>query len=211
MTDAVDYVTMREEWLMNAVEGMRATFEARTGLTIPTVRIGVGFLTGGVRSSAGGQCFKRALSADGVNEIIVLVTVCDPVTVLSILGHELIHAALDNADGHTKKFLAAFKAMGYTGTAKSHAVTDQLQTDYETLSAALGAYPGDEGLAFEMKKRKQTTRMVGLACPACQYIVRTTRKWIAISLPKCGSDGDTMTEEEFLRIQNERATRGYDV
>ena len=53
MTNAVDYVTMREEWLMNAVEGMRATFEARTGLTIPTVRIGVGFLTGGVRSSAG--------------------------------------------------------------------------------------------------------------------------------------------------------------
>ena len=32
---------------------------------------------------------------------------------------------------------------------------------------------------------KQTTRMIKRMCPACEYTVRTTQKWIIVGLPTC--------------------------
>ena len=97
----------REEWLQAAADALREPFRKRAGLSVPEVRIGVGWPSGGMRTRTGGQTWARAASADGVNEITVRVDIHDAVDVLSILGHELIHAALDCKGGHGKTFQRA--------------------------------------------------------------------------------------------------------
>ena len=110
-------------------------------------------------------------------EITVRVDIHDAVDVLSILGHELIHAALDCKGGHGKTFQRAFYLMGYVNDPKSHAVGEGLRTEYATLAASLGDYPSADGLAVAARKKKQTTRMIKCECPTCGFIFRTTAKW----------------------------------
>ena len=167
----------REEWLQAAADALREPFRKRAGLSVPEVRIGVGWPSGGMRTRTGGQTWARAASADGVNEITVRVDIHDAVDVLSILGHELIHAALDCKGGHGKMFQRAFYKMGYVNDPKSHAVGDGLRTEYATLAASLGDYPSADGLAVAARKKKQTTRMIKCECPTCGFIFRTTAKW----------------------------------
>lgn len=168
----------REEWLQAAADALRQPFAERADLTVPPVRIGVGWPSGGMRTRTGGQTWARAASVDGVNEITVRVDVHDAVEVLAILGHELIHAALDCKGGHGKTFQRAFTRMGYVGSPKTHETGEQLRSEYAVLARALGDYPSADGLAIAAQKKKQTTRMIKCECPVCGFIFRTTAKWV---------------------------------
>lgn len=204
-TETVTFQT-REEWLEAAVENLRPVLRARAGLEVPTVRVGVGFPSGGLRSNVGGQTWKREASEDGINEITIRVTVCDPVEVLAVLGHELIHAAMDCVGGHGKRFNTAFLAVGYTGSPKGCTPGNVLRTELASLSEALGNYPGDGGLAVAAEKKKQGTRMLRCECAECGFVFRTTQKWVAaavlgLSCPDancggtCNVDGAEADEE----------------
>ena len=179
----------REEWLQAAADALREPFRKRAGLSVPEVRIGVGWPSGGMRTRTGGQTWARAASADGVNEITVRVDMHDAVEVLSILGHELIHAALDCKGAHGKTFQRAFYLMGYVNDPKSHAVGEVLRTEYATLASALGDYPSADGLAVAARKKKQTTRMLAFHCDkeegGCGYAVSTTRVHVERAMPVC--------------------------
>lgn len=168
----------REEWLQAAADALRTPMFSRTDLSVPDVRIGVGWPSGGMRTRTGGQTWARAASADGINEITVRVDIHDAVEVLCILGHELIHAALDCKGGHGKMFQRAFTRMGYVGTPKSHEPGADLRAEYATLAASLGDYPSADGLAVAARKKKQTTRMIRCMCTTCGVTFRLTQKWI---------------------------------
>lgn len=176
----------REEWLAAAVEALRPVWLDRAGLTVPEVRVGVGFPSGGVRSAGQGQCWKRSASADGVNEITIRVTVLDAVEALSILGHELVHAAWDNQYGHGKKFARALNSLGFIGNPKSSVAGATLSAELATLADALGDYPGDEGLTVAALAKKQGTRMLACTCETCGFKFRTTVKWIVTALGNGG-------------------------
>lgn len=185
----------REEWLDAAVDAMRPAWERRTGLSIPKVRVGVGFPSGGLRSAVGGQTWTRASSPDGINEITIRVTLSDPVEVLAILGHELVHAAMDCKGGHGKRFASAMSMIGYVGSPKASEAGNVLKQELTALAEALGEYPGDAGLAVEAEKRKQGTRMIRISCNSCGFVFRTTQKWVdkaagSLSCPdyECGGD-----------------------
>ena len=167
----------REEWLQAAADALRTPMFSRTDLPVPDVRIGVGWPSGGMRTRVGGQTWARSASVDGVNEITVRVDIHDAVEVLCILGHELIHAALDCKGGHGKMFQRAFYLMGYVNDPKSHMPGDALRAEYATLAASLGDYPSADGLAVAARKKKQTTRMIKCECQECGFIFRTTAKW----------------------------------
>jgi hypothetical protein len=49
----------------------------------------------------------------------------------------------------------------------------------------IGPYPHAALNPDESGKKKQGTRMLKLACPACGYAVRTTAKWIDVGFPTC--------------------------
>jgi hypothetical protein len=45
-------------------------------------------------------------------------------------------------------------------------------------------------------KKKQSTRMLKLECPACGYTVRTTAKWIEAGLPTCPCGEEMQPEDQ---------------
>ena len=96
-----------EVWLHEAVELLRPSF-ADAGYKIPPVHLSVAFSTDGDKPKAKkntlGVCHARCMTADGINEIYISPVVHEPVDVLSLLVHELIHAIDDCKSGHGEGF-----------------------------------------------------------------------------------------------------------
>jgi rubrerythrin len=64
---------------------------------------------------------------------------------------------------------------------------------YSAIISSLGAYP--HAALSLAEKPKQATRMLKAACPTCGYTVRLTQKWASLSLPICGTDGESFILE----------------
>lgn len=52
-----------------------------------------------------------------------------------------------------------------------------------------------------MKKKKQTTRLIKVECPACGYIIRVTRSWLLVGVPYCPIDVIPMVTKEPSDVQ----------
>ena len=168
-----------EEWLLAAVDmQLRDVVQRITGMVIPSVRVGVGFPSAGASSSTLGETYSRSVAADNVNEILIRVTMSDPVEVLGVLLHELIHVGFDAKYGHGKRFQKEFTKLGFIGDPRSHTMSPELRNSLTKLSDALGAYPRKEGLEEFIKKHKQTTRLHKVICQTCSLNFRLTQKWI---------------------------------
>jgi hypothetical protein len=62
---------------------------------------------------------------------------------------------------------------------------DQLRHDLVALPEQIGQpYPHGE-IRAPTHDRKQSTRMLKLQCPACGYVIRTTRTWLDVGVPVC--------------------------
>ena len=168
----------REAWLEAAVRDALRGYMASRGVTVPEVRIGIGFGHGGSRGKAVGECNPRSASPDGVNEITLRITEAEPTAVLATLVHELVHAALDCRGAHGKTFANMAEAVGLVpfpsmrSTVAGFTLNDRLTL----LAEALGDYPG-EGLRLGERK-KQPIRNLARHCTECKFAFRATRKQI---------------------------------
>ena len=190
---------VREQWLAEAVTALRPMLAELTGIIIPAVRVGVGFPSSGERSAVRGECWIRAMSADGVNEIIMRITHhASVVAILGTLAHEMLHAGLDCQDGHSGRFAKASKAFGFSLAITSEQKTPECHERLSALAERLGIYPGMDGLRergeggsallggaltgagkrVSSGPRKQGTRMLRCECDVCGFAFRTTRKWL---------------------------------
>ena len=96
----------REAWLENAKDALlnKVFFPVSTStpinLSVPEkIRIACSWPSrnaGPSNRRAIGQNFSPAASGDGTNEIIISMVLDDPVRVLDILTHELVHALVGN-------------------------------------------------------------------------------------------------------------------
>lgn len=140
----------REVWLAGAVQALTPIInEVCGGIVppVPTVRVGVGFPSSGQRSSVRGECWVRHMALDGVNEIILRITLeADIIDILGTLTHEMLHAALDCQDGHSGRFAKACKAFGFVRATDSLDKTDECKARLQAVADSLGAYPGLNGL-----------------------------------------------------------------
>jgi hypothetical protein len=181
----------REGWLHKATDKLRGKF-AREALVIPDkIRFAVAFPSSGARGAVGGECWSDAASAEGYFNIIIRADFDDPVKVLGILCHELVHACLPFNVGHKRPFQDACKRIGLIGPAKSNYPDVVLTAELATIAEELGPMPHgklDFSALVADKPKKQGTRMLKAACPACGYMVRLTRKWAEIGLPICPAD-----------------------
>src|ERR1700731_4417330 len=94
----------REQWLHATIDEMRPIF-AKHGGTIPSnIRISCGFPSIGGRSGLKrqtiGECWPASCSKDGTCEILISPTLAQPMRVLGVTGHELIHATVGLDYGH---------------------------------------------------------------------------------------------------------------
>jgi hypothetical protein len=190
----------REAWLIAAVDGLRPLF-AELGEEVPAVRVSVGFTGGrGNRAATIGQCWATAASADKVAQVFVSPVLADPIAVLAVLVHELVHAVDDCQSGHKGRFGKIARALGLEGKLTATTAGDELIAKLRETSSDLGEYPhaalgagdGAEG------PKKQGTRMLKVECAeGSGYVVRMTRKWLdEFGAPTCPCHSEQMVEAE---------------
>lgn len=186
----------REEWLHNAVTELRSLF-AEIDIDVPTVRVAAGWPSArgtSLKKRVLGECWKPVASADGVSQIFMNPMEDDVVKILGVLAHELIHAWDKGENGHKGPFVRAAREVGLTGPWTATSVGDELRPRLEQIAETLGEYPHSKLTPTLSGKKPQSTRMLKVQCPVCDYTVRTTQKWIDAGLPSC-PDGDEMEVE----------------
>jgi hypothetical protein len=105
-------VLNRETWL-NALADLMAPRFAEMGYPLPAFRVSVGFPSAGMDGKAVGECWDKRASKDGRFEIFIRPDRDDAMEVASVLGHELIHAAVGLEHGHKGAFATVALALGY--------------------------------------------------------------------------------------------------
>lgn len=132
-----------EEWLAAAVAAMRPWFE-ELKLPLPSQIVASrGFLKFS-KSNAIGQCWDPKASIRGANEIFICPRMEDPVQILSVLLHELCHAAVGVEHQHKKPFREAVRRFGLAGkpTATYAEEGSEIHAKLTQLAESLGPYPG---------------------------------------------------------------------
>lgn len=189
MTLPKKYAT-REEWLTEAVTALNAMIAEKTDLTpAKSVLVSAGWPRRDRGGVVIGQCYPTKTS-QGNNHIFISPTLSDPVRVLDVLLHELVHAADDCANQHKGPFTRAIRALGLEGKPTATVAGADLKAELQALVKKLGLYPHTVLTAGDYGPTKpQTTRMLKLACPAtaaCGFICRATRAQIdKVGVPTC--------------------------
>lgn len=185
--------SVRESWLNAALIIVREHLRQTAAIDVPqTVRVSCGFPGGGNARQRVGECWNAIASKDHMTELFISPVLDDVATVLHVLVHEAIHAALPNA-GHKGAFKRAALAAGLVGKMTSTNAGDTLKLTLAKWADQLGIYP--HGALSLANRKKQGTRLVKCQCPHCGYTVRTTAKWIEFSGPPYCSHDDGVQME----------------
>lgn len=188
----------REEWLQAAITRLRPMFD-KAGASVPDLgRAAIGFTSRGGKGTCVGECWCSTASADGHFEIFIRPDKADPVEVLGILCHELVHSAVPIGSGHGPIFKALALKIGLEGKMR-HALPGMHLTEIlKDLAADLGPLPhASLDIAFreQGKRKKQKTNMLKASCPgvvvdgkheACPFICRLTAEHASKGAPYCG-------------------------
>ncbi len=167
----------RESWLTQATLELERVVFAPIDKHLPDAwRVSCSWpsrrAAGPHQSGASGQCFDSSLSADATTELLVSMSQDNPVKVLAILAHEMIHAIEGCAAGHGAVFKRTALAIGLTGKMTATVAGDAFKQSIEPILETLGDYPH---AAVDIRKRKrQSTRMIKMTCADCGYIARTS-------------------------------------
>ena len=186
----------REDWLQQANAIMRDGLFKLHGYELPEdVQVSVGFPLGfrvGSKKQAIGQCFSRATSDAGVNEIFINPNQQDSKRVLGILVHEDIHAIDDCVNGHKGAFRTMATAVGLEGKMTATTESEELNKYFEDeIIAKIGEYPHKK--AGNVNLPKQTTRNIKMICgDGCGFSWRASRSMISTmennTCNGCGED-----------------------
>ncbi len=180
-TLGIKYAT-REEWLGAAALAVRPLFDAQGAADYPRFRVSCGWPKGGRKAI--GQAWHPKSSGDATSELFISPELEDPVRVLDILIHELIHAVVGTEAGHKGPFRKLAKAIGLEGKMTATVAGPALTVELYYLLGELGPYPHAE--LSKLSVVKQTTRMLKLSCKGCGFICRTTQKWLDnVGAPTC--------------------------
>jgi len=187
----------RDDWLARAVTALRPLFAAAGHpIGAQLIRVSVGFPS--KRAMAGkcqriGECWDRA-DDDGVPQLYISPVLDEPVRVLDVLLHELVHAAVGNKAGHKGPFRKAAIALGLTGKMTATVAGDALALTLTAMAKTLGPFP-HAALDPSQGRPKQSTRMLKAECLTDAYIVRLSRKMIEEhGCPVCPTCQEQMTE-----------------
>ena len=179
----------REQWLNAAALEMKPWVLAAGGDDYIDPLISVGFPKGSRGKSSGnaiGQCWDKSTSEDKRRaHIFIIPTMDDPVDILAVLLHELIHASVGTQCGHKGPFKKVALASGLEGKMTATVPGELLKLQLELLKRKLGGYPHSP---IKVKERGSVgSRLVKVECMDCGCIVRMTRKWLdEVGTPSCG-------------------------
>jgi hypothetical protein len=190
----------REQWLRWGVDVMRPRFADGGYELPPVIHVSVGFPSRralSIRKRAIGECFSGG-SSDGAAHVFISPVLGSGVEALDTLVHELTHVVTPGS-GHRAPFIKAGNAVGLTaGRPTSRGAGAELRDVLERLNAQ-SPFPHAALSPLAGGLRKQTTRMVKVACPECGYVCRVTRKWlVAAGAPHCPVHGEPLEETDAV-------------
>lgn len=182
----------REEWLNQGAEMLTPLIIEAGGGAFKPPLCSVGFPQGSRGGKNGakaiGQCWSKTCSEDKKRSHIFLhPELADPVRVLDVLAHELVHASVGVEHGHKKPFRDVAVALGLEGKMTATVAGEKLTERLNTIIKAIGEYPHVK-LNTDTAKKKGS-RLLKAECPACGCIARITRKWAEQGL-RCGCNED---------------------
>ncbi len=184
--------TTREEWLMHAINQLKTIFEEK-GYAVPAIRISCGFPSSGARSSHIGECWSTESSESGINEIFIHPNQDDPVAVLDIITHELVHAVDNCKHRHGKEFREIALKIGLEGPMRSASAAEKLKERLERIVPELGPYPhGKMTIMPKFSLRRPRPRA---KCSECGYEITPIKKWMHLGPPICPLDKIEMLPE----------------
>ena len=179
--------TCREAWLAAGAAQIAPDFRA-AGYRIPEkMRFSIGFPSTGRHGATLGECWSDTHSRDQTHEIFIRADQDEPVEVLKILIHEMVHAAVGVEAKHGPLFRKCALAVGLTGPMRHTTASPTLSTRLAAIAEGLGPLP--HAALDWSKRKKQTTRLLKAQC-RCGYTVRVTRAWVeGVGPPHCPLHG----------------------
>ena len=168
----------KEVWLTNALEQFIRKHFATAGYEVPNgVRVSTGWPSCGAFSKVRrvGEAWNSECSEDGTCEVIISLFLDDPIKILGVFIHEIVHITVGIECGHKKPFRDCMKAVGLNGKPTATGESDELVTELQKWVEKLGVYP--HAKLDSLDRKKQSTRLLKLECK-CGCNVRVTRKWL---------------------------------
>src|SRR6266446_9193026 len=191
----------REAWLNYVAQRMAPVFE-KLGAPLPALlRIAIGFTSSGRRSRSIGECWDNQCSEDRHFEIFIRPDLGEskdllPMQVASILGHELVHAAVGVGARHGKEFRRVARGIGLVGQMATTTAGPEFEKAMRPILEAAGPLPHGRlhlsagSSSHSSRRKKQYSWQIKCACTNCGYIVHTTRKWLELAgTPLCPAHG----------------------
>lgn len=162
----------REEWLYTAIDRLEPLF-TEAAYAMPSLKVSVGFPSKrglSTKNRVIGECWHK----DGIRQdsahVFISPVLSDPVQVLGVVIHEMLHAILPPNTGHNKTFATACLKLGLAGKPTATIPGEALIGRLNAILAELPAYPHN---AFDasLLKKKQSTRLRLYQCD-CPVKVR---------------------------------------
>lgn len=178
----------REEWLNKAVDELRPLFK-EAGASLPKqIHVSVGFPGGrGPKRHVIGQCWAPEAVSDSKPSIFISPVHKKPVDILVTLTHELVHA--QGRKGHRKEFSDLAAKVGLIKPWTSTPAGEDLIKRLKVIAKRLGAFK--HGTINPTFIKRQTTRLLKVACPDDGYTIRVTQKWLdrmGFTVCPCGTE-----------------------
>lgn len=186
--------TTRETWLVEAVSLIKsALFDPRELWLPPIIRVSPGLCPG----KALGICVDSDCAKDGSCNIFVSPTLDDPMEILAVLAHELVHACVGNECKHGGLFLKTFRDIGFECKPTNCAVLPD-QELYHTLmgvAVSLGVYPHAQ-LIKKVKEKKRHKWLSFSSTTNDEFIVRANYDTVVELGPPRDHTGEPMVPKD---------------
>lgn len=196
----------RESWLAAAAVMLQHEVFPVAGIDAASweqrkYRVSCGFPIGYRGSRTGkvalGQAFDPSISADGTMEVFINPILDNPVDVIAVLAHELIHVEAGIACGHRGRFASIARSIGLVGAMTATIPGDELRGKLQRIVADLGVYP--HAKVDPNARKKQGTRLLKLQCSDCGWTARVSalqgnRLHAASTCPVCIAVGSLNVE-----------------
>lgn len=125
----------REQWLNQAIERYFGRLFDRLGIPLPPVRAWA------ASRYTQGEAWDHAQPFGGPVHIFIDAGVCDPITALATLLHELVHAAIGHEAGHGPQFQQIASATGLNPPWNETQPSPRLQRQLAVIAERLGKFP----------------------------------------------------------------------
>jgi hypothetical protein len=171
-------VKSREQWLIEAEKALRVEVFKPAGVDkeLPKrLRVSVGWPGGrGPKRDTIGQCWSGKVVEDGMPAAFISPVLKDPVRILDVLAHEMVHSM--ERMGHRKQFSEIAAKIGLVKPWKATTASPELVKTLKRIARKLGKY--DHAPIAQSAMIRQATRLLKVVCPVDGYTIRVTEKWL---------------------------------